>query len=497
MKRWAMLAACVALGTAACVEDTGIGSTAGRTQVLLTDSPFPYDEIERVDMYITRIQVANSPDTMTGVQWTTIAEPMQTINLLDLQSGNTMLLGTTELDPIEVGAVRVVVNTSLSSLSRADGSLVPVNWQVNGEMTLHSLVQATLALFAPGTPRRLVIDFDVGRSFVEHNGQLTFIPWIRALDDAGTGTVSGVVTADPDGDGQFTPLARAAVTVLHGSPNTPAYTWYKVATGRTDAQGNYRVAFIMPGEHVIRVEPLGVPTVGCFDSLGVMVGGDITVNVKLPGAPGLCAQETGGGGGPDSTGTPVGGPVESVTLRIGTPSGSTSVQTCDSIPLTAELRDAAGHVLVGRAVSWAQTDSSVMTMDGVFGHFAHLRAMTAGSTTISATSEGKSANVTFTVTGTACTGGGGGGGAVATVSVMPATVTKAPGDSVGLYAGLFNAQNQALSGRPVTWSSSDTTIVSFQGVFGQSVLLNLKKAGSATVTATSEGKSGSSSVTVQ
>ena len=387
MNRWALLAACLSLGTVACTEDTGTDATPN-TPVLLTDSPFPYDEIERVDMYIERIQVTGSPDS-SAAYWATVAEPRQTINLLDLQSGTTLLLGTMQLNAYEVSQVRVVINTTLSSLHRADGSVVPVNWGVNGEMTIHAMVEATWADFVPGTQQhRLVIDFDVGRSFVEHGGQLSFVPWIRALDDAGASVVSGTVTADPDGDGQFSPLARAAVTVLHGSARESPASWYKVATGRTDALGRYRVAFILPGEYVVRVEPLGAPAVGCLDSLGIMVGSDITVDLRLAAAPGLCALETGGGGGPDTTGTPVGGPVESVTINP----GSIDASVGDSVGVFAHLFNGQGQALYYRTVTWSSNDSTVVVPYG-YGQSALLQLKRSGSASIFAASEGKNGAV--------------------------------------------------------------------------------------------------------
>lgn len=497
MKVQRMMAACLVLG-AACVHDTGPDATPN-TPVLLTDSPFPYDEIARVDMYITRIEVTGSPDSGAGALWITVAEPLQTINLLDLQSGATMLLGTMPLNAYEVSQVRVVVNTSLSSVSRADGSLFPVNWGGSGEMTIHAVVEASLGLYPPSVQHRLVIDFDVGRSFVKQDGPplLHFIPWIRALDDAGSSVVTGVVSADADGDGQYAPLPHAAVTVLHGNPNLAAHSWYKVATGRTDAEGRYRVAFILPGEYVVRIEPVGVPAVGCLDSLGVIIGSDTTVDVRLPPPPGLCAQETSGGGGLDSTGTPTGGPVESVTLRIGTPSGTTSVQTCDSVPLDAELRDASGQLLVGRRIDWTVSVPIALELGRKWGAHVLLRAVRPGSATVTATSEARSASVTFTVSGPACGTSPAGSGPVAKVTIHPVTVLAWPGDSVGLYAGLVNAQDQPLYDRAVSWSSSDTTVVGFRGLFGQSALLHLKRPGTATIEAMSETKVGTATVVVR
>jgi hypothetical protein len=168
--------------------------------------------------------------------------------------------------------------------------------------------------------------------------------------------------------------------------------------------------------------------------------------------------------------------------------------------MTAELRNAQGQILLGRAVAWQLTDSSVLALQGVFGQYAHLRAIKGGSSTLTATSEGKNASVTFTVTGTNCGTGGGGGNTnpVATVTINPATISVTlPFDSTFAGAILKDANGATLSNRTVTWSIADTTVMAIRGVFGQTVMLRAKKVGNTTLTATSEGKTASAAVMVQ
>jgi hypothetical protein len=392
------------LGGAVACSDTGGGPASGRTQILLTDSPFPYDRIARVAVHIVRVQVAQSPDSLTQ-NWVTVAEPNRTIDLLELQSGATTVLGETAVDAGTVGAVRVVINTALSSVTDTAGQAVTVHWPVSGELALHAYVQQSLALFVEGTPHPLVIDFDVGRSFedVTGDGTLYFIPWIRALDGAGAGAVAGVVRGPADDSASWQPMANVAVTVLAGDPHAAPYTWWKVATGRSDAQGRYRVAFLLLGQYIVRAEPLGVSASGCMDTTNVLVtsGATATLNLDLPYAPGTCARHTGGGGGPDTTGTDT-----------------------------------------------SSTDTTTV------------------------------------------------GGPVATVTVTAWPQTPAVGDSLGAWANLANAQGASLYGRPVTWTVSDTAIVGITGAYGQSLILRAKAAGAVTVTATSEGVSGSRVITV-
>lgn len=374
-------------------QPTGNGST-GRMQVLLTDSPFPYDRIARVDMHIVRVQVAATADTSNPQQtWTTVAEPNRTIDLLQLQSGKTTLLGETSVDAGQVGAVRVVINTSLSSITDNAGALVSVHWPVQGELTINAYVESSLALFAPGTPHNLVIDFDVGRSFatIHDDGSLSFMPWIRALDDAGAGAVAGVVRGVGDDSASYQPMPNVAVTVLTGDPAKSPDTWWKIATGKTDAQGRYRVAFVLHGTYIVRAEPLAAPFSGCMDTTNVVIsnGETTTLNLDLPYAPGTCARLTGGGGGPDSSGTDTtttGGPVASVTVTVWPQSPAVG----DSSSAFANLLNAGGASLYRRPVTWSVSDTSVLAVIGTYGQSLELRPRAAGTVTLTATSEGVS-----------------------------------------------------------------------------------------------------------
>src|SRR2546429_618834 len=81
---------------------------------------------------------------------------------------------------------------------------------------------------------------------------------------------------------------------------------------------------------------------------------------------------------------------------------------------------------------------------------------------------------------------------VASVDVSPATASLPVGATVQLVATPRDASGNPLPGRVVTWASSNTTVatVSASGV------VTGKVAGTATITATSEGQSGTAAITV-
>src|SRR5207249_2053834 len=81
---------------------------------------------------------------------------------------------------------------------------------------------------------------------------------------------------------------------------------------------------------------------------------------------------------------------------------------------------------------------------------------------------------------------------VATVTLTPGSATVNEGQTLQLTATLKDANGNTLVGRTVTWQSSNTSAATVNG----SGLVSGVAAGSATITATSEGQSGTSAITV-
>ncbi|HJS42182.1 MAG TPA: PKD domain-containing protein, partial [Gemmatimonadales bacterium] len=106
-----------------------------------------------------------------------------------------------------------------------------------------------------------------------------------------------------------------------------------------------------------------------------------------------------------------------------------------------------------------------------------------GPVTITATSEGQSGISAVTVTLVP----------VATVDVTPNPGSVNVGATLPLTATLKDAIGNTLTGRDVTWSSNNTTLAT---VDAAGVVTGVAVGGPVTITATSEGQSGTSAVTV-
>ncbi|HKR09473.1 MAG TPA: Ig-like domain-containing protein [Gemmatimonadaceae bacterium] len=146
--------------------------------------------------------------------------------------------------------------------------------------------------------------------------------------------------------------------------------------------------------------------------------------------------------------------------------------------LTASTKDSTGAALSGRTVVWSSSNSSAATVDGN----GLVSAVAAGSANIVATSEGVSGTATITVAPPA---------PVATVSVAPANASVVIGGAQQLSAVTKDSAGNTLTGRSVSWASDNSV-----AAVDTSGRVTGMAAGTATITATSEGKSGSDVVTV-
>jgi uncharacterized protein YjdB len=167
-------------------------------------------------------------------------------------------------------------------------------------------------------------------------------------------------------------------------------------------------------------------------------------------------------------------PVASVTV---TPQNPT-VRVSETTQLAAETRDANGAVLTGRMVTWSSSDLTKATVSAT----GVVTGVAAGTATITATSEGRTGTTTVTVTP----------GPVASVTVAPQNPSVREGATLQLTATTRDASGAVVTGRMVTWTSSNTAIATVSGTG----MVTGVAPGTATITATSEGRSGTTTVTV-
>lgn len=161
------------------------GTTPVQTEVRLTDAPIAAASLQNVNVYIDHVDASVTADTTGGAgsqPWITLVAPHRRYDLLTLQGGTTVLLGTTPLSPAEYREIRVVLNTDSSGLVRSDGTPATVHWGRAGQIAVHVLVEAPVQISGPTA--HILLDFNVGNSFVPDPQDATaflFLPWIRAV----------------------------------------------------------------------------------------------------------------------------------------------------------------------------------------------------------------------------------------------------------------------------------------------------------------------------
>jgi len=276
---------------------------------------------------------------------------------------------------------------------------------------------------------------------------------VTATSEPGTLTASASVTI-------ACAIPVATVTVSPASVSLQMGQSSQLTATPKDANGNpltgRAITWSSSNTAIATVSGTGLVT-------GVAGGGPVTITATSEGQSGSASV----------TVTTV--PVASVTV---TPP-SASVQVGQTVQLTATLKDANGNILTGRTVTWSSNQTTVATVNAT----GRVTARAAGSATITATSEGQSGTSSITVTPVP----------VASVTVTPASASVAVGATVQLTATPKDANGNPLTGRVITWSSSNTAIAT---VSGSGLVTGVAAGGPVTITATSEGRSGSAAVTV-
>jgi len=249
-----------AFAIAACSDSSGTGT--GLLTVRLTDAPFPFSDVARVDVFVVRVdaKTASTTDEEAADEanhdgWTTVATPNALINLLDLGSGKTMNLGATTLATGNYQSFRLILDTDRSSITLKDGTTPPISFPSAGHSGIKVNLDAPIQLTENGSV--MTLDFDIGRSFVMRGNKASngfnFKPVIHAVAQDITGSASGSVHAT-SATGAVVPDATVEVLTA-GSLIGDTDPTHIVSSTQTNASGNFSFAFLLPGTYVLRATP--------------------------------------------------------------------------------------------------------------------------------------------------------------------------------------------------------------------------------------------------
>lgn len=391
-----------------------------------------------------------------AVTWETSAGGVATVSATGLVTGIAVGSATITARSEGQAASTVVTVQAVPPVPVATVTVSPVNPTV--------LVNGTVQLSA--TLRAADGSVLTGRSITWETSAAAI-----ATVGSATGAVSGVapgtstITARSEGQAgstvvtvQLPPVATITVAPNNGSVIVGG-TLQLTATLR-DASGA-----VLTGRAITwETSSAATATVNASGLVSGVAAGNATITARSEGQAGTATV----------TVQPQPAPVATITLSPATP----TINVGATQQLTATLRDAQGNILTGRAVTWETAAAGVATVSGS----GVVTGVAAGAATITARSEGQAGSTVVTVQLPP----------VATIAVTPAAPSIAIGATVQLTATLRDANGAVLTGRAVTWetSAAATATVSSTGLVGGVA------AGTATITARSEGKAGSTTVTV-
>ena len=283
-----------------------------------------------------------------------------------------------------------------------------------------------------------------------------------------TGVSAGTVTITATMEGKsgsatvtVTPAPVATVTVTPAAPNvnvgqtvqltaTPRSATGQTLTGRTTTWSSSAAT-------IATVSSSGLVTgvaVGSAVITATIEGKAATATVTVSSAP----------------------PPQIATVTIA-PSSAT-VNVAWTTNLTATARNSNGNAISGVTFTWSSSNASIATVSST----GVVTGVAPGTATISAVAGGKTGSSTITVQLAP----------VNRIVVTPANPSVKEGNTVQLTATLFDARDNVLTGRTVTWTSSNTN----RATVSSTGLVTTRSDGNVTITASSGGKSGSTVVNV-
>jgi uncharacterized protein YjdB len=380
-------------------------------------------------------------------------------------------------------AAGFTVNIPATASAGAQTSIVVVSGNAQRDTVLRALAQPFVAkvsdAFGNGVP-----GVTVTWSRVAGSGSVGNTTSVTAADGAAStvytlGSVAGTETVTATASGVATPAtftATALPAVSAVARVLVALTTSRLVAGQTtqatatpfDAQGN-----ALTGRTVSDWTSSN-PTIASVNAGGVVTtiaAGTVTISATIEGVIGTSAP---------LTVTPVTIPVASVTVSL----GASSLIVGQTTQATATARDAQGNILTGRTVSaWTSSNTAVASINGT----GVITALSLGTATFSATIDGiTGTSASLTVSPVTVV-------PVATVTVTLGTSSLIAGQTTQATATPRDAQGNVLTGRTVSWSSSNPAVATVGFATGAVAAV---APGTTSISATIDGVIGSASLTV-
>ncbi|MBS1521672.1 MAG: DUF4382 domain-containing protein [Bacteroidetes bacterium] len=212
------------LGLASCKKENSSGTT--HVSVKLTDAPGPYDAV---------ILSIKSVVIVTDKGQQTIAIGNGPINILDFRLGKDTLLAAQDIPAGSIQQIRLVLNSTGNRvvIGGISFDLTTPSGQTSGvKLNVHDNLTA-------GIDYTLTLDFDAAQSIVlTGNGKYILKPVIRAIANAASGAIKGVVSP------------------ATSSPKVYAITGTDTVGTVADSTGKFYFPGLPAGTYTVNFEPV-------------------------------------------------------------------------------------------------------------------------------------------------------------------------------------------------------------------------------------------------
>lgn len=271
----------------------------GSLSVQITDAPI--DQAGVTGAFITVTEVKVDGKTFNGF------EGPKTFNLLELQNGNTLSLGKQEVAANTYSTLTLVLDIDKDAAGTGPGCYVTKTGGVKEKLEFAGKSTASIDLkpsdftITESGQTEMVIDFDLRKALSEKNGDFAFVTEnelkaaLRAENKVKTGTIKGKID-------NFATLGSSVVVYaykkgtfdsskeINGQGSSEVKFVNAVSSAKTDATGNFTLAFLPSEEYEIHVDKpsgsgLGLNTLlqisSAVDLKAIKVAAGAQVNLSL------------------------------------------------------------------------------------------------------------------------------------------------------------------------------------------------------------------------
>jgi hypothetical protein len=220
-------------------------------QVRLTDAPADYEHVY-IDVLEVRINSETEEEMEGEESWQTLENVEPGIyDLLELTNGKDTLLGEEILPPGSIRQIRLILGDQNSLVQNGEEIMLttPSAQQSGLKLNVNQQLEG-------GFTYTLLLDFDAARSIVKrgNSGKYNLKPVIRAMFEASSGSIAGVVR----------PLeADASVFAIQGEDSVGALP---------DSLGNFLIQGLDAGTYDVYFEPVEAYTDSTLTSIEVTDG---------------------------------------------------------------------------------------------------------------------------------------------------------------------------------------------------------------------------------